>query len=515
MTATAPVRTAIAANRFGLGVRPGDDAAPGDPRAALLGQFARFDPRPAELAQLPGSGAMAAEFRDYLIRSRYARMENGVFRVADPPAVSDNAMAGAAMAGAATRGTTMADDRETNPRLAGLPKELRQDIRKMYRDSYGAQARARLTAALVTPAPFPERLVHFWANHFAVSADKLQTIGTAGTLEFEAIRPHVAGRFGDLLLAVETHPAMLLYLDQAQSIGPDSTIGQKAALRRNPNAKKVGLNENLAREILELHTLGVDGGYSQADVQELARGLTGWSLGGFVRAPVGHDAPDGAFVFQDGWHQPGARTLLGQRYAQGGVEQGRAMLAALAVHPATARHLAIKLARHFVADVPPPALVDRLARAHVESGGDLMAVYRVLVVAPEAWSGSGPAVEPKFKSPWEWTVSMLRGVGARDVPDMAMIGALKELGQPVWQPGSPAGWDDSAAAWAAPDALLRRVEVARRVAAKVGDRLDPRALAPRLLPGVLTEATAQAVARAGSPQDGLALLFVSPEFLRR
>ncbi len=491
---------AIALNRFGLGARP-DEAVPADPRQWLRGQFERFDPKPAVLAGVPGSGAMAAEFRDYLIQSKLARMDGGVFRAASPPVMASSAMSP----------TAMAEPKEDNPALAGLPKELRQGIRKMYRDSYGALARARLAAALVTPAPFAERLVHFWANHFAVSADKLQTIGTAGTLEFEAIRPHVAGTFGDLLLAVETHPAMLLYLDQAQSIGPESFIGQRAALRRNPNAKKVGLNENLAREILELHTLGVDGGYAQGDVQELARGLTGWSVGGFVKAPIGREAPDGAFVFQDSWHQPGERVLLGQRYRSGGVEQGRAMLAALAVHPATARHLATKLARHFVADVPPPALVDRLARVHVETGGDLRALYRTLIDAPEAWA----TPQPKFKSPWDWTVSMLRGVGSRDVPDLNVINVLNELGQPIWRPGSPAGWDDSAAAWAAPDALLRRVEVARRVAAKVGDRADPRRLAPLLLPGVLGAGTTQAIARAGSPQDGLALLFVAPEFLRR
>ncbi len=491
--------TAIALNRFGLGIRP-DEPIPADPKRWLIAQLSDFDPLPASIAVLPGSGKMAAEFRRYLDETRAARQQRTAMKAA---AVPEPPRPPAEMA-------MDAEDAKT-PRLAGLPKALRQDIRRMYRDSYGGQARARLAAALVTPAPFAERLVHFWANHFAVSADKLQTLGTAGTLEFEAIRPHITGKFGDLLLAVETHPAMLLYLDQAQSIGPNSFIGQRAALRRNPNAKKVGLNENLAREIMELHTLGVDGGYAQADVGELARGLTGWSIGGFVKQPVGREAPDGAFVFQDGWHEPGERTLLGRRYADAGVLQGRTMLAALAVHPSTARHLATKLARHFVADVPPPALVDRLARVHVESGGDLMAVYRTLVDAPEAWA----AAEPKFKSPWDWMVSMMRGVGAREVPDMAIVNALNALGQPVWRSGSPAGWDDIAAAWAAPDALLRRVEMAQRVAAKVGDRLDPRALAAKLLPGALSEATAQAIARAGSPQDGLALLFASPEFLRR
>ncbi len=491
MVADIPYALAIARNRFGLGALAGD-APIADPRGDLLAQFARFDPRPPAIADVPGSNVMAQQFRENVEQIR-------AYRRANPPAVAASAMApDANMAAAAT------------PAMKDGAEMLRQDLRRQYRDSYGGQVRARITSALVTTTPFPERLVHFWANHFAVSADKLQTIGLAGTLEFEAIRPHIGGRYVDMLLAVERHPAMLLYLDQAQSIGPDSLIAE--AVRRRPNAKRqLGLNENLGREILELHTLGVGSGYTQADVQELARALSGWSIGGFVKGPIGLSAPDGAFVFQPGWHEPGSRTLLGKRYGQSGEAQAQAMLADLAVHPATARHLATKLARHFVADVPPPALVDRLAGAHIVSGGDLMAVYRVLVAAPESWA----VATPKFKTPWEWTISALRAVGAGPATDLRVVGALNELGQPVWKPGSPAGWDDIAASWAAPDALLRRVETAGRIAARVGDRIDARALAPKILPGVLTAATTQAIARADTPQQGLAMLLASPEFLRR
>jgi uncharacterized protein (DUF1800 family) len=473
------VDQAIAANRFGLGVRPGAPV-PSDPRADLLAQFARYDPRPPVIAAAPASGEMAANFRAYLGQARRLLAAG-----AAPPNLAGD-QAGKAM--------------ET---------ELRRSIRQQFRAGYAAQAGARTAAALTTDTPFPERLVHFWANHFAVSIDKFQTIGLAGPFEFEAIRPHIAGRFGDLLNAVVSHPAMLLYLDQAQSIGPDSRLG--TAARNRPNVRrKPGLNENLGREILELHTLGV-GNYTQADVQELARALTGFSVGGFVRRPIGIEAPDGQFVFQPGWHAPGARTLLGRSYPQQGEAQARAMLADLAVHPATARHLATRLARHFVADDPPPALVDRLAAAHVASGGDLMALYRVLVAAPESWA----TPLPKFKTPWDWTISALRATGTTSVPDLRLVAALDALGQPVWRPGSPAGWDDTAAAWAAPDALLRRVETAARIANAAGSRIDARALAPQLLPGVLTPATAQAIARADSPQQGLALLLASPEFLRR
>ena len=500
MTADTASAAAIALNRFGLGARPGE-ALPADPRHWLIAQMAGFDPRPPVIANTPASPEMAAEFRRYLVERRLIKQQGMPLPPAPVRPLPPGAMTDAQME-AATR---------DNPKLAGLPKDLQRDIRRMYRDSYSVQATARLSAAMITPAPFAERLAHFWANHFAISTDKLEMIGLGGTLEFEAIRPHLFGKFSEMVLAVETHPAMLLYLDQAQSIGPDSFIGQRAALRRNPNAKKVGLNENLAREIMELHTLGVNGGYTQGDVQELARALTGWSVGGFVRGPIGKEAGDGAFVFQDSWHEPGTRTLLGRRYGDQGFGQGRAILADLAVHPATAHHLATKLARHFVADAPSPALVARLAKAHVDSGGDLRAVYTALIDAPEAWA----VAEPKFKSPWEWSVSLLRGVGVRELPDQKMVGVLTELGQPTWRPGSPAGWDDTAAAWAGPDALLRRVEVAQRLAALVGDRLDARVLAPQLLPGTLTPATASAIARAGSPQDALALLFVSPEFLRR
>lgn len=486
---------AIAINRFGLGARAGD-VAPSDPKAWLRSQQARFDPRPPVIAAAPGSAAMAMQFRDYLQEQRAARDAAGA-------SMPDMAMAALnsdpAAAGAIPR-----------PARSEAMIAIRKDIRKLYRDSYGLLARARIAAALSTPAPFAERLTHFWANHFAVSADKLQSIGTAGTLEFEAVRPNLFGNFGDLLLAVETHPAMLLYLDQAQSIGPDSFIGSRAALRPNPR-KKVGLNENLAREILELHTLGVGSGYTQADVQELARGLTGWSVGGFVRGPIGDEGTPGSFVFQERWHQPGPRTLLGKSYIDAGQAQARAMLADLAVHPATARHLATKLARHFAGDVAPPALVDRLAAAHLRTGGNLPALYSVLIEAPEIWA----TPLRKFKTPWEWTISALRGVGATDAPDLKLVGALNELGQPIWKPGSPAGWDDTAASWAAPDALLRRVEVAQRLASTVGDRLDARSLGVQLLPGTLSPATAQAIARADSPGQGLALLLVAPEFMRR
>jgi uncharacterized protein (DUF1800 family) len=210
-------------------------------------------------------------------------------------------------------------------------------------------------------------------------------------------------------------------------------------------------------------------------------------------------------------HEPGTRELLGRTYTQAGEQQARAVLHDLATAPATARHIATKLARHFVADDPPAALVDRLAAAFQRSGGDLPTVYRELVNAPEAWQ---PRAE-KFKSPWEWALSSLRALARTEIAPLQMANLMNQLGQPVWRPGSPAGYDDIAATWAAPDALVRRVEVAQRLAAPAGDAVDARALAPRVLPGSLSEATAGAIARSESPAGALALLLVSPEFLRR
>ncbi|QTO46608.1 DUF1800 domain-containing protein [Burkholderia latens] len=454
---------AIALNRFGLGARA-EEAPPAHPQAALLAEFDRYDARPAAWAGEPDAIALATRF-------------------------------------AAARDAMTSDD-------ASAKRATEQSIRRDGYDAYRSAVTARLNSALNTPAPFVERLVHFWANHFAVSVDKGQVAAYAGAFERDAIRPHVLGRFEDMLVAVEQHPAMQLFLDQARSVGPDSPAALRAEAR-NPAARR-GLNENLAREIMELHTLGVRTGYTQADVTEFARALTGWSVaGGRGRQPDG--AVPGAFVFRPALHEPGTRTVMSRTYAQPGDAQARAILSDLARSPATGRHIAFQLARHFVADNPPPALTERLARAFDASGGDLPAVYRALVDAPDAWS----PVNRKFKTPWEWAVSSLRGLGWRDTGDLKAAPLLAQLGQPVWRPGSPAGYDDVAASWAAPDALVRRVEIAQRLAARTGDRLDARTLGNALLAGSLSAPTAAALSRAESATTSLALLLVSPDFQRR
>jgi uncharacterized protein (DUF1800 family) len=304
---------------------------------------------------------------------------------------------------------------------------------------------------------------------------------------------------------------MLIYQDQAQSTGPNSQIGRRAAMR---GGKQRGINENLAREIMELHTLGVRSGYTQSDVTEFARALTGWTVSGIARGPLerligGNE--DGGFTFADALHEPGDRTIMGRKYAEQGENQARAILLDLASSSSTARHVATKLARHFAGDDPPPALVDRLTSVYLRTSGDLPALYRTLVESPEPW-----ARQPlKFKTPWEWAVSALRAVEQKNVDAAAAATMLRQLGQPSWQPGSPAGWDDIAASWAAPEALVRRVEIAQRIAERAGSSLDARAIAQKVLPGALGNSTQMAIARAESPQEGLALLLVCPEFVRR
>lgn len=475
---------AIALNRFGLGARPGD-APPRNPKAWLVDQLSGYQPMPAAWSGLPSSVALAADFGQRREQVAAAR----------------KAAAGAAASNPSTA-ASLADKQQA-------AKALRADVVSTYR----AAVNARVASALVTPTPFVERLIHFWANHFAVSTEKPAVAVLAGAFEAEAIRPHVLGRFEDMLVAVERHPAMQVFLDQTRSVGPDSLAALRADAR-DPTHKR-GLNENLAREIMELHTLGVRSGYTQQDVTEFARALTGWSIAG-ARQNARQNArmapaQPGTFVFRAALHEPGTRTVMSRSYDEPGEQQALAILHDLAASPATAWHIAGKLARHFVADNPPPAVVDRLANAFTQSGGDLPTVYRALIDSPEAWSPRAA----KFKSPWEWTVSAMRGLGWQDLGSFQAAPLLTQLGEPVWRPGSPAGYDDIAASWAAPDALVRRVEAAQRFAAHASPDLDPRTLGQQLFAGTLSEPTALAVSRAESTSTAIALLLVSPDFQRR
>ena len=491
----------IALHRFGLGARP-NDAVAGDPRRWLLAQLDIYAAAPAPIAAAARSPVIAADLARYLVEQKQLRQAGLGRRGAAVTAPASPTMAGAeTMAPAAPE--VVADD---------AVARARQLARRQQQDYYTAAVGARATQALVAEAPFVERLVHFWANHFAVSADKLQVVGLSGTLEFEAIRPHVLGTFGAMLAAVERHPAMLLYLDQAQSVGPASPLGVRVAAR---GQRTIGLNENLAREIMELHTLGVGSGYTQGDVTEFARAMTGWTVAGLGQGPAARlidaDGAAGSFVFAAAVHEPGDRTMLGKRYPAAGEAQAQAVLDDLAAHPATARHLATKLARHFAGDTPPATMVARLEQAFLRSGGDLPTVYRAIVASPEAWTPQ----PVKFRTPWEWSIASYRALGATQVQPQQIKGLLDQLGQPTWKPGQPVGWDDIAGSWAGPDALMRRVEAAERLATRAGAAVDARALGRTLFPAALTPATAQALDRAESPGQALALLLVSPDMMRR
>ena len=380
-----------------------------------------------------------------------------------------------------------------------------------YRETIVADARSRLLTAATTTRPFAERLQLFWANHFTVSLTKGASRGLIGAFERDAIRPHIAGSFEALLVASTSHPAMLRYLDNVQSAGPASAVvarAARAAARQGENPRVTGLNENLAREVLELHTLGAAsareaGGYGQADVTAFAKVLTGWR--------VGPQDPDPSRRFDPAWHEPGEKVLLGKRYPEG-PEALRSVLHDLAVHPATGRFIATKLARHFVADAPPSALVDRLARVYAQHGGELAPVYRELVRSPEAWD----ATPAKLKTPEEFVISSLRLLGRRDGAGAASaVAGIGALGQRLHAAPSPAGWSDRADDWLGPDAVWKRVEWATRAADRLGASVDARALAAQSLGPLLGGATRLQIERAADGPQALALLLLAPEFQRR
>ena len=356
---------------------------------------------------------------------------------------------------------------------------------------FRADAEAQVANAIETPAPFRERLVWFWTNHFTVSLREGETRAVIGPFVREAIRPNVTGRFADMVLAVMRHPAMLLYLNQAGSVGPDSPAGLR---------NRRGLNENLARECMELHTVTPAAGYTQTDVTEFAKILTGWSID--MRA----DAP--GFLFRPGAHEPGPKTVLGQGFPPG--EAGGEMaLRFLATHPATYRSLATKLVQHFVADVPPQSAIEKIRAVLHDTGGDLGAAALCVTTLPEAWRPL-----EKLRTPQEYVVATLRGLDLPADKRGDVIGVMGGLGQPLWTAPLPNGWPDRAADWAAPESLLRRVDWAFGAAGRAGDA-DPSAIAAQTMGPLLRPETAAAIRGAGSRRDALTLLLSSPEFMRR
>ena len=462
-------QSAIALKRFGLGPKAGAPALT-DVRAALL----------AELDN-PASGQI--DNRELMNVGEAARA-TFAFRQERKAAKREKAAKQSTMSAEAGK-PDMAAPNATKPGkpAPGVPQQI-----------FLQEAKSRLDAALAANAGFVERLVWFWSNHFCVSADKGPVRSLCGAFEREAIRPYVRGKFADLLLAVETHPAMLHYLDNVQSMGPNSVAGRR---------RGKGINENLAREIMELHTVGVRTGYTQTDVTNFAKVISGWSIVP-PRQPGG-----GEFMFNPRLHEPGAERIMGRDYSEEGFEQGRTVLLMLANSPATARHIATKLVRHFVADEPPPALVDRLAKRFYETGGDLRDVSRTLVAAPEAWD----APAGKLRRPSEWLVASLRALDLAPPDVRPLLNAQNLLGEPLWRPPAPNGFSDDSQAWM--DGLPQRLDLANQISRRAGALADPQEIAGRGLGPLLSAETKQTMALAESRPQAIALLLMAPEFQRR
>ncbi|MEM7250755.1 MAG: DUF1800 domain-containing protein [Pseudomonadota bacterium] len=380
---------------------------------------------------------------------------------------------------------------------------MRTEFNRFYRE----EVRPKLHRALFdrfhfgcrTEAPFVERLALFWSNHFAVSGRKGRWVAAGAVgFEHEAIRANLNRSFSQMLGDVVRHPTMLMYLDNANSIGPTSTLGRR---------RDRGLNENLAREILELHTVGVRGGYTQDDVQELARALTGWTI---QRGRRGDTLPDdaGTFRFVARAHEPGRRRLLSQSFPEGGEEQADAMLKMLATRAETARHIATELARHFVADEPPEGAIEQIAQVFAASGGDLPSVHRAVATL----AGTHPPASggEKLKSPYDYLVSICRGVGAMPGAERWLLPTLAAMGQRPFAAPSPAGWPDTRDHWGSPDALTKRIEWALAAGVRWGDNVDARRLGNVMLAESSEGPTSVAIRRAASPGQALGLLLASP-----
>jgi uncharacterized protein (DUF1800 family) len=509
----------VALNRFGFGARGGAAGdfinAASDPRGFVKAELSRPNGVLLEIPGLASTPALAKAVFQYQFaiqqaRDAAAKSSTGTATESPQPAPDakqpqrrnlslsniandispkEPAMQPAENAAAAPPAETM------QPNAPKPPPQPPNIIQKTYR----AEALARMQRAVMADCGFAERLVVFWSNHFCISANKGGLARMwAGSFEREAIRPNVLGRFADMLKAVEQHPAMLFFLDNQQSLGPDSRAGIN---------RKRGLNENLAREIMELHTLGVNGGYTQDDVTSLARIITGWTYAG----RLGQLGEPGTFVFNANAHQPGVHRVMGKTYEANGVAQGEAVLADIARHPSTAKFIAAKFARHFVADDPPPALVARLADVFTKTDGDLRAMSMALVDADEAWK----APLTKIRSPYEFLMATGRLLGRIPEDPGRYLGGLSVLGQPLWSPAGPNGFPDTNAAWAAPEGMKLRLDISAQVASRLADSIDPRDLLELLAADAASPETRRTVERAETRQQALALLLMSPEFQRR
>jgi uncharacterized protein (DUF1800 family) len=438
--------------------------------------------------------------------------------------------------------------REMSPEQAEAVGKERQALLQLMQ--------AKVLRAAYSDRQLEEVMADFWFNHFNVFSGKGQVRLYLNEYERDAIRPHVLGNFRELLQATAESPAMLFYLDNWQSAAPEGArtaappAGGARAFPRNPRMpaqpgnvnrpgqitrprtladlppgprnRRAGLNENYARELMELHTLGVEGGYTQKDVQEVARAFTGWT--------IANPRQGGAFKFEPRMHDDGEKVVLGRTIkAGGGKKDGDAVLDLLAKHPATARFIATKLARRFVADEPPQTLVDRAARRFTETGGNIREVVASIVTSPEFFAAE--SYRGKVKTPFEFVVSAVRATGTDTSNAMPLVLAVRNLGMPLYGCQPPTGYSDKAEAWVNSGALLNRMNFAVSLTASSSDRRAARrlpqagggaeptltsdALVASALAGELSDTTAATVAKATTPPQALALVLGSPEFQRK
>lgn len=517
----------VALNRFGFGARGGASGdlinAASDPRGFVKAELARPLGALLEapgLQSTPQLGQAAFAYQDQVKQAREAAKAAAPTEAPGPQPPADpkpdntlrrNLSLNTVMteiAGQMTEAKPAADNKAADsamkpdsmqPNAAPAAAKPSPQPLNVIQKTFRAEALARLQRAMMVDCGFTERLVVFWSNHFCISASKGELARMwAGAFEREAIRPHVLGRFADMLKAVEQHPAMLFFLDNQQSLGPDSRAGQN---------RKRGLNENLAREIMELHTLGVGGGYTQEDVTSLARIITGWTFAG----RQGQLGAPGSFVFNANAHQPGPQRLLGKTYEATGLAQGEAALADIARHPSTANFIATKFVRHFVADDPPQAVVARLRDVFIKTDGDLKALATALVDSDEAWK----APLTKMRSPYDFLVASGRLLARVPEDPGGYLGNLNLLGQPLWTPAGPNGFPDTSAAWAAPEGMKLRLDIASQMGARLGPNIDPLDLLEFAAADAASIETRRTIERAESRQQALALLLMSPELQRR
>jgi uncharacterized protein (DUF1800 family) len=495
-------------NRIGFGARPGDvDRVRQIGLAAYIDQQLHPD-RIADSAvgeRLAGFETLALSSRriaeDYYLPAQMARRQAQLANNKDAPPA----------------GLTPQEQLPRTPEQMELARKQRTVLAEL--------SEQKILRAAYSERQLEEVLADFWFNHFNVFAGKGPTQQYLTEYERDVIRPHVLGKFRDLLEATAKSPAMLFYLDNWQSVDPEAgerLMAQRARAQarfgfrpppalRNPNAAKApqkrGLNENYGRELMELHTLGVDGGYTQQDVVNVARAFTGWT--------IEQPRQGGGFRFEPRLHDDREKIVLGHRIKAGGGESdGERVLDILASHPSTARFIATKLVRRFVSDTPPPALVDRAAARFRETDGDIREVVRTIITSPEFFAAD--AYRAKVKSPFEFIVSALRATGADVADALPLVQAARQLGMPLYMCQPPTGYADRADAWVNTGALLNRMNFALQlVSGRLRGVRPGGAAAGAALGGDVSPATAETIAKASDPAQVAALTLGSPEFQRR